>query len=192
MFFQIEDGSGSGRKLKINSKNRAETQSVSRNEEENASLEGNSYLCGTGPINLTSGNESAVFYLKNNENSDLIIKNFTFTSSAITGAANGVFLLKLYKNPDGISSGTDIPPANTNFGSSKTLVADVQFGAEAATVTNGILGGSTYMPQQTLTQAPLSWIVPKGSSFAITVEPEDGNTDTNINLFLDAYLNNEE
>lgn len=184
----INDGTGTGKKLKINQLNRAETQSVARTAEEDSALFGDAYLCGSGPVSLTSDSESAIFYLKNNEDKDLIIKNFTLTSTAITGASTGVFLLKLYKNPDGITSGTDNPPANTNFGSSKELEADVEFGAEGSTVTGGVLSGSTFMPQQAFTKAPLSWIVPKGSSFAISIQPATGNTSCSVNVFLDAYL----
>lgn len=188
MFMQIEDGAGSGRKLKINNQNRAQTQSVTRNAEESASLDGDLYLCGSGPVSLTSGNESAVFYLKNNEDRDLIIKNFTLTSSEMTGAANGVFLLRLYKNPDGISGGTDIAPSNVNFGSSRVLDADSQFGAEGSTITNGVLSGSTYMPQKSFVSSGLSWVMPKGSSFCISVQPDASNTSVNVNVFVDAYL----
>lgn len=191
MFFGLLDGTGRGFKAKVNEKFRLETQTVNRTAEEDASLLGDNYLCGSGPVNLTSGSESAIFYFKNNEDKDVVIKNFTFNSTAVSGgagAADAVFLIRLYKNPDGISGGTDIPPANVNFGSSKELNAVSQFGAEGSTVTNGVQAGSTYMQQKELVRAPLSWVVPKGASFAITVQPDSANNSTQVNIFLDAYL----
>jgi hypothetical protein len=191
MFFGLIDGTGRGFKARVNEKFRLETQTVIRSAEEDAALQGDAYLCGSGPVALTSGNESAVYFFKNNEDKDVIIRNFVFNTTAVSGgngSADAVFLLRLYSNPDSISLSTDIPPSNNNFGSSQTLSAVSQFGAEGSGVIGGTPAGATFAPQKEFTTLPLSWVVPKGSSFAITVQPDTSNNNTQVNIFLDAYL----
>lgn len=192
MFFQLEDGAGSGRKLKVNGQNRALTDAVIHTSDQNAAGQGRLFQFGSMPVNLTSANESAVLYFKNNEDSDLEIVNFSFGSNAMTGAAAGeVYLLRLYVNPEGITGGTDTFAVNNNLGSSRKLNAEIQFGAEGSTVTGGNIGGNALLDPSRFVRFPLYWVIPKGTSLAITVQPATGNTSATVDLFFDAYVSND-
>ena len=63
MFFQLEDGAGSSKKLKVNNSNRALTDSVTKGSDQDAAMEGRLFQFGSMPVNLTSANESAILYL---------------------------------------------------------------------------------------------------------------------------------
>lgn len=191
MFFQLEDGAGSSKKLKVNNSNRALTDSVTKGADQDAAMEGRLFQFGSMPVNLTSANESAVLYFKNNEDADLEIVNFSFGSNGMTGTnAGDVYLLRLYTNAQGITGGTDTEAVNNNLGSSKKLNADIQFGAEGSTVTGGLPAGNALIEPSTFKRFPLYWIVPKGSSLVITVQPAAGNTNATVDLFFDALVSN--
>ena len=191
MFFQLEDGAGSSKKLKVNNSNRALTDSVTKGTDQDAAMEGRLFQFGSMPVNLTSANESAVLYFKNNEDADLEIVNFSFGSNGMTGTnAGDVYLLRLYTNSQGITGGTDTEAVNNNLGSSKKLNADIQFGAEGSTVTGGLPAGNALIEPSTFKRFPLYWVVPKGSSLAITVQPAAGNTNATVDLFFDALVSN--
>jgi hypothetical protein len=192
MFFQLEDGVGTGRKLKINNDNRALTDSVTSSADKNAASDGRLFQFGSTPITLTSSNESAVLHFENNENSDVRIVNFSFGSSGMTGTSAGdVYLLRLYINADGITGGTDTFAVNNNLGSSKQLSATIQYGAEGSTVNGGIQGGNALLDPSRFVRFPLFWVVPKGTSLSITVQPATGNTNATVDLFFDAYVSND-
>ena len=192
MFFQIEDGTGTGKKLKIDGENRALTSSITSSADKNAASDGRLFQFGSSPITLTSSNESAVLYFQNNEDSDVRIVNFSFGSNGMTGAnAGDVYLLRLYRNADGISGGTDTFAVNNNLGSSKQLNATIQYGAEGSTVTGGLQGGNALIDPSRFVRFPLFWVVPKGTSLTITVQPATGNTNATVDLFFDAYVSND-
>ena len=71
--FVIADGTGKGHKAQVTSANRIKIESVQQSFEQRHNGHGHSYNVETPVINLTSGNESGVLYIKNNEDSDLII-----------------------------------------------------------------------------------------------------------------------
>jgi hypothetical protein len=191
MFFQLEDGAGSSKKLKVNNSNRALTDSVTKGTDQDAAKEGRLFQFGSMPVNLTSANESAILYFKNNEDADLEIVSFSFGSNGMTGSNPGdVYLLRLYTNSQGITGGTDTEAVNNNLGSSKKLNADIQFGAEGSTVTGGLPAGNALIEPSTFKRFPLYWVVPKGSSLAITVQPAAGNTNATVDLFFDALVSN--
>lgn len=187
---RIIDGTGSGKSVKINARNRIEIEGVVVPSSQDAAGDGLLFLLGTDKINLTSSNESAVFYVKNSGDETLEIVKFTFCGTAMTGASAGdMYTVRIYKNPTGITGTTSVANSvNTNFGSSNVIDATLKGGAEGASLTNGTLAGQALFPASDLTRFEVFFYIPKGSSFGVTVEPASGNTNADVDLFFDAYL----
>jgi hypothetical protein len=188
--FMIEDGTGTGKKAKVNARNRVEVEGVVVNSAQDAAGDGVLFLVGADTINLTSANESAVFFVENTGDATFEIVNFTFTASAMTGATAGsMYTVRLYKNPTGITGTTSqANAANTNFGSSNSVEATILGGSEGAALTGGILAGQALFPASAFTRFEVFFYIPKGSSFGVTVQPATGNTSADVDLFFDAYL----
>lgn len=186
----IEDGTGSGKKARVNHNNRLEVEGVTVSSAQDAAGDGLLFLVGGDTVNLTSSNESAVFFVENNGDATFEIVKFTFTASAMTGASAGsMYTVRLYKNPTAIT-GTTTPAnaANTNFGSSNTVEATLLSGSEGAGITGGTLAGQALFPPSAFTRFEVFFYVPKGASFAVTVQPATGNTSADVDVFFDAYL----
>lgn len=188
--FMIEDGTGTGKKAKVNTRNRVEVEGVTVSSAQDAAGDGLLFLVGAGKINLTSANESAVFFVENTGDATFEIVNFTFTAGAMTGAAAGsMYTVRLYKNPTAITGTTTLAnAANTNFGSSNSVEATLLGGSEGAALTGGTLSGEALFPASAFTRFNVYFYVPKGSSFGVTVQPAAGNTSADVDLFFDAYI----
>ena len=97
MEVKIKDGN-SGGVAKVDSNNRLHVRAITSAELENAVHEGEAFNLSTGAITLTSGNKSAVAYMKYNGNDPLIIKEILVIIDASTGGAgDGIITIK--KNP---------------------------------------------------------------------------------------------
>lgn len=192
---EINDGTGSGRGVKVDNLNRMRTYSVTKPEEEVATLSGNKYNLNTGDITLTSANASGVFYLKNNDdNGDIVIQTFIFLIGNTTGGTAGSdFVVDIYRNP---TTGTLISGAsavemnqNANFGSAKTLTVDAYKGAEGNTVTNGnrIISSRIASSGRHVISVG-SFNIPKGSTVAVTITPKTSNTNCIVQLGISCFL----
>lgn len=134
----IKDGSGDGYQLKVDSKNRAHTQSVTLSENVQAGLEGNAYNINTGLISITG--DATLLYIKNNEDRPLVIDAIALGSfEGITHSDDPY--ITLVRNPtagDLIGDGTAVSMnQNRNFSSSNTLTADVFKGKVSGTLSGG-------------------------------------------------------
>lgn len=188
MDLTIKDGTGKGNKAKVNSENRLSTTAVTVTQQQLQSAQGNSYQLGSGVVNLTSASESAVLYVKNDDDRTLGLSGVNITSTAFTGSSSGVVLAKVYLLGTGLSSSTTNSPLNNNFGSSKSANVEVLAGAEAATVTNGTVVGAFYIPVDTFFYTDIAWVLPKGSSVAVTLTPATGNTSFNATITLEGVF----
>lgn len=185
---RILDGTGSGKRAKVDNTNRLHTESVTQTSQLEAARAGDSYQVGTGIINLTTSGESAILYFKNNEDRDVEISAVNITSTAMTGSSSNVMLAKLYTDPTGITSGTSISGLNNNFGSNKTLTADITAGAEGLSFSGGSVDGAFYIPVDTFFTASTAWIVPKGVTLGVSLTPASGNTSVNVSITFEAHL----
>jgi len=185
---KIDDGTGTGFQVKVDSSNRLLTESVTETEQLEAAVRGDSYQVGSGPITLTSANESAVLFFKNNEDKDVIITAVNVTSSKQTGSSAGVFLAKLYTSGTALSAGAAQVPLNNKFGSSQLLTATVQAGQEAATVTGGVASGAFYVQEAMFFNTNTAWVFPKGSTIAMSVTPGASNTSATVTVTLEAHI----
>ena len=185
----IESGGITPNKLIIDSNGRANVYAVSETIVENASENGDSFNVNTGTINLTSGNKSALLYLKNNGTEDVVISSIGFLMGNSTGGSGDV-LAEVLRNP---TTGTIVSGAtnvdiniNKNFGSSKTLSVDAYKGAEANTFTDGEVAYKSLVAGSArgYVIATGSIIVPNGSSIGVELTPQTGNTSMDIQIFL--------
>ena len=176
MGLKIQDGTGKGNLAGITSNNRILTSSVNESQFEFAAEEGDAYFIGVPLITLTNAAESAVAYIKNNGDEPLILGRFFLIAESTASGAPNMFRVNWYKNPTSISSGTATQALNQNFGSSKTLEIDVEYGAQGSTVTGGALAATLSFPIGEFNDFEANLILPKGASLVITVTPPAGNT----------------
>lgn len=179
---KLEDSTGTGNGAKVDSKNRLHVKSVSTTEPQEQTKQGNSFDIDSALIALTSANPSGVFFIKNNEDVDFVLETLFFNFGPSTGGA-GVLLIEVLRNPTVgtlISGGTDIEKRNRNFGSSSTLNADAKGGAEADTVTNGDRFFDILESPSKQFPIPVDITIPKGSSIAVRITPQTGNTAMNV------------
>jgi hypothetical protein len=126
---QIQDGTGSGKRVKVDSNNQIHTTSITRSNTQDATIKGNSYNINTGDIGLTSTTESAVLYFKSDESPVNGETAFVVDAIAIgidsLGTTSGMAKITIVKNP---TAGTIVTNAvavdmneNRNFGSSENL-----------------------------------------------------------------------
>lgn len=176
MGFQIQDGTGKGNIAGVTGNNRLLTSTVNETIFAFAAENGDAYFIGTPVITLTNAAESALFYIKNNEDDSIIYENFFTTANATTGGSPAIYTVNWYKNPTSISTSTATTPLNQNFGSSNTLTVSSIYGAQGATFTGGTLVASLTLPIGQFNQIPSGLVLPKGSSFGISITPPTGNT----------------
>lgn len=189
MGFQLLDGTGSGKKAKIDSSNKLQVRSVIEPEFTEAAANGEAFFLGTPLVNLTNAAESAIFFCENNEDKDLIFENFFFVAEATTGGSPDMFRVSWYKNPTSISSPTATTPLNQNFGSSKELDVTLQYGAQGSTVTGGTNVALLSFPiGQFNNLQPARLVLKKGNSFALTVTPPTGNTSMDVQFGARTFL----
>jgi len=176
MGFQLEDGKGRGFIAGVGLDNRLLVSSVNETVFQYSAEEGDAYFIGTPLITATTANESALFYIKNNEDENLIFENFFLTAENTVSGSPNMFRVNWYRNPTSISSGTATQALNQNFGSSNTLDADIEYGVEGSTVTGGSLVATLSLPIGQFNDITANLVLGKGSSFVITVTPPAGNT----------------
>jgi len=188
MEFIIKDGTGKGNKVKVDADNNLRTKGIFETEQQAQALKGKSFQIGTGVANLTSGNESAVILFRNNEDSDVLLTGVNITSKNFTGSTDEVVLAKVYLQGDSLSAGVASAALNNNFGSSIELQADVEVGGEAQTVVNGITSGVFFIPINGFFSTDIAWVIPKGTTIALSYTPGSGNTSWLVTTTLEATL----
>ena len=187
----IKDGTGTGNRAKVDAKNRLRAFAVVESGGTDAALVGDLYNINTETINLTSSNASSLLYIKNTNQFPWVVDRVFYNAGASTGGT-GDFLAEVVANPtEGtlIDSGVPITAHNLNFGSSETLTADLLKGAEASTVTDGVVRVSTIIPTSG-TRVLIAFdaiIMPAGSSLAIKITPQTGNASMNIQVGLNLH-----
>lgn len=176
MEFELRDGRGTGRRLSVNSLNRAETESVTFDREDDAIQRGVGYQISSGPITYTSGGvASGVLYFKNVEDVDVVLDRVVLMiGTSTSGTVSGDWTHKILRNPDSgtlISNASPAGISNSNHGSSNILNEGLEIfkGAEGSTIAGGT--GAPLPVQQTNNRIvfPIGRRIPKGSSFAIEI-----------------------
>lgn len=181
----IIDGTGSGKKAKVDSNKQLHVLAVTETEKRQATENGQDFNINTGTIALTGTSESAILYLKNDEDQDYVVTAIALgmgtRSATVTDAAN----VTIIRNPTGgdiISDASDVAMnSNNNFGSSNSLsdTTLVYKGKDGGTVTGGTDHALLYMTDGRLF-ASLDIEMPKGSAIGVKI---DLNTSGGANVY---------
>lgn len=190
--FSIKDGSGTGRLVNTTSDGRLKTFTLSESEELFGVHNGLSYNIETPQITLTTGNKSALLYVKNEEEADLVITGF-FTLTGPSTGGSGILLVEHEYNPTSagstlVSAGTATSAVNKDVGNARALNAEIKYGAEGSTIDAGlekITGLHTGTGRLVL---PISINLKKGNSIAVSVTPQAGNTSMVVLVAIDCYI----
>ena len=186
---QITDGSGSGYGAKVDNHFRLYTDAVTQSTVEQAAQNGDSFNVNTGTISLTSDDERALIYLKNNGDEDIVIATIGYLLGNATGGS-GDLLATVLRNPTAgtiVSGATAVDIiANKNFGSSATLEADAYKGSSSTTLTDGTVAYYSLLSAAGRSYAISTGdvVIPKGSSIGINFTPATGTTALNVQVFF--------
>lgn len=187
----IQDGTGSGYRAKVDVDNHLHTRSITESGGTDAALFGDLYNINTETIQLTSANASALLYMKNTDSVPWIVNRVFYNAGPSTGGS-GDFLAEVIANPTTgtlISGGSALTAHNLNFGSTKTLTGTVLKGAEGDTITDGTVRVSTIIPVAG-TRVLIGFdsvVLEPGSSIAVRVTPQSGNTAMDIQVGFNLY-----
>ena len=123
----IEDGSGKGYSAKVDQDNRLFMRGVTETEFEHGVRNGRAFNVNTELISITTGSttEHAILYLKNNEDTEIVLSAWFVGTAGSSGTTFGAGpLLKVYYNPTGgslISDASPVEIVNRQGGSSETF-----------------------------------------------------------------------
>lgn len=168
----LEDGKGTGYKAKIDTTNRLHVASVSEGETLHAASAGEGYNINTGNITLT--NTGTLLYIKNNEDSDLVVETLVFGFG--TGTTSNSPEITIVRNPTGgdlISDASAVDMnQNRNFGSTRDLSVAAYKGKSGGTLTGGNNLGIIYSTAASRSSVPINIVIPKGQSMGISIDPK--------------------
>lgn len=182
---QIIDGTGTGKRTKVDSNNQLHVFAVTETEQQQAAVEGNEYNINTGEIALTGTGDSSVLYFYNDEDTDFVVTALAFGISTRSATVTDSAKITLIRNPTGgdiISNATAVlAQSNTNFGSSNTLRSTTLAykGIDGGTITGGNDHAIFYQGDGRL-YAALNIEMPKGASVGVKV---DLNTSGGANVY---------
>lgn len=170
----IEDGTGSGKRWKINSLNRGVTESVTFDREDDAIAFGRGYQIASGRVTFTTGGTpSAVLYFENLEDEDVVLDRVVLMIG--TGDTSGDWTHRIIRNPTTgsiISNALKAGISNSNHGSGNILNGDgsrIFKGVEGDTLTGGTGVGLPVQSQSNRIVFPVGRRIPRGSSFAVEI-----------------------
>lgn len=140
MNFIIENGVGDSTKAFVDNKHRLHTKAVIEPSQSEAAIKGDSYNINTGTVVLSTDNESAIAYIKNNGDRDIHVESVGYLIGNSAGGS-GDLLITLLRNPTSgpiitAASAVDVN-ANKNFSSQKSLIVDAYKGEEGSSFDNG-------------------------------------------------------
>jgi len=153
---------------------------------------GDSYNLNTKTIQLTDAVETPVLYLKNTGTKSMFIEAVVIGLGPTTLGAATEIPVTFVRNPTGgtiVSSpvNADIS-SNRNYGSSRSLVADIFKGATNKTMTGGEDHIFVYTFAKSRVFVPINELLPTGSSFGVKIDPPASNDDLNIYVAVICYL----
>lgn len=188
----IDDGRGTGFKARVNANNRIVTSAVTETEELHTIVAGDGYNINSGTITYTAA--GTMLYLSNNEDKDIVVAAIAVgVGSGTTSDIGEVTVTANITGGDLISDATAVSiNANRNFGSSRTLVADVYAGKSGGTATGGSDVLLFYQGTSGRLFASLNLVLQKGDNIAITYDPKLSSGSVKAYCALPVYLQNSE
>lgn len=181
----IEDGTGSGKKAKVNADNKVEVNAITLSEYEEAALEGRAFNINTELIALTGTGESAVLYVKNNEAQPISIQGFFIGVGTLSGTTSDSILVQAFVNPTGgtiVDNASAITITNRDLGSTKTFSIDAYKGVDGDTLTGQDATPILYQFQGGSSRVfgTVNLVLPRGASIGVTI---DLNTTGGANIY---------
>lgn len=185
----IQDGTGTGNLLKIDSNNQLHSFCVTESEKNAAVEDGQAYNINTGIIALTGSSDSAIMYFKSNESplngdSDIVVDTIIIGINTISATITESPVLTVIRNP---TAGTIVSNAtaadmksNSNFGSANTLDSLIYKGADGYTLTDGTDHAKVICMTGRTTIPELNIDLPKGQSLGLKL---DLNTSGGANVY---------
>jgi len=187
---KIEDGKGNGYLAAVDSTNRLEVHAATVDEERVATVEGEAWQIGSAIVSFTAATESAILYVKNTGDGDLIVDRLRLHLGTVTGGT-GDWTLGIIRNPTAgtiISTATVATPTNINHGSSKEPTGVFYRGVQGATFTDGTAAAFPIKSTgEGIIIFPFGRILPTGSSIGIRLTPPTGTTAANAIAVLRVY-----
>lgn len=190
----IKDGAGKGNYAKVDEKLRLRTSADVFLSDEVALINSAGYTISIGNLELTTDTESGVVYLKNLNDSAIVITNVVIIAGDSTGAPDKAIDLVTYINPTGgtvISDATPAPIINRDLSSSNLPDVTAYVGAQGKTITGGTRLLGLIHSDRSLSDNYPSFIVPKGFSAGFAIIPATGNTAIKLALNINFYIKDE-
>ena len=192
----IEDGKGSGRRAEVGIGHRLHTHAVTTTGTVNAAIKSLAYNLNTGTITLTNAVDTPVIYFKNNEDIPFVVTSMAVGIGESDGTAAEEVPITVVRNPTVGTIITSTPTnvainQNRNFGSNRTLTADVYKGATGDTMTDGNDVLYLFASQNARLFAGIDMILPKGTSIGVKIDPPTSNTGMAVYVALIGYLDDD-
>lgn len=183
----ITDGTGTGKVAKVDNENRLHTHAFTVNINQSAAMRGESFQAGTGVINLTSDNESAIFYFKNTSDIDILMYEQFLDLGTSTGGTGSSTITYYVQATSGtiISTATVSLPNNRRLTDATVLDALVYKGAEGATLGGGNI--TAFVSAGFVNQSPT--VFPSGVSLGVSITPPTSNTSMNVTFGINIIAN---
>lgn len=187
----ISDGAGKGYIAQVSANRRLATDSIVITGEDDAIRRGEGWQIASGPVSFTSATASAILYVKNTGELDLVLDRAVLVLGTAVGAnADADWTFQTLRNP---TAGTIIDNAlaagvsNSNHGSGLTPRADTYKGVQGDTFTDG--SGAPLPIIQSLARStfPLGRRLPTGSSIGWKLTPPTGTTSATAVLVTHFY-----
>ena len=182
MALQIEDGTGTGKKVKVDESFRILTQAeVTTKDQDLNERTGKVWSASFENISPT-GTDDFIFYLKNTGDNDVQVSDFRLSSET---AATQAVIVGVSGTP---SSGNDIIPVSRTVGSSATPSVTVQSGVNITGLTSD--GVIFYMQcssvgQQYRLSTSSKIIIEKGKAIGIYIETSTASVTGVVSFYED-------
>lgn len=190
----ISDGTGTGKKAKVNANNQLETNTISTDIQQQASLDRVLYRISSPVVNLTGTSNSSILYVKNDDtNNNLIVPALIVAIGGSTGAAAGSLITGIGRA--NITGGTIVStatpasliPLNLSVTSLPLITAYAGFDGATSTFPVDIPSYQGYH-QNVNDTLPFFITVTPGDNFVISFTPPTGNTSLDVQVSVRAYF----
>lgn len=179
----IQDGTGKGYLAQVSSANRLLTETINETSFISRGRAGAGFNVNTEFVSITVGTETPLFYLKNNESSDVVLVAWFIGTGIAGGTPTEHGLVRVYTNPTGVSGGLTVPVTNRRVGDGRTF----SFDAKKQSAGTPLLATLPTTPVLYQTQTPQSRVfgevyvtLPRAQSVVVTYQANGGQT---INIY---------
>lgn len=187
----ILDGKGRGYRAAVTPDQRLRAEAVTIDPEDDAIRVGEGWQIAAPNISLTSDSPTAILYIRNNGDKDLVLDRAVLLIGSTDGT--GDFTFQTLRNPGDYASDTILTNgvtsgiSNSNHGSNKLPDAEYFKGVEGDTLTGGTGAPLPIQQQSNRLVFPFGRRLPLGSSIGFKITPPAGNTSCAVTLVTHVY-----